>query len=61
MMNFAPEPMKHKINVIRKLHDKLIFYDKLEKFLCLHSVLLWIVLHWFCLVLELHYLFDVPK
>ena len=37
-MNFAPKPREYKIDVIQILLDKLIL-----KFLCLHSVLFWII------------------
>lgn len=46
MMNFAPKLMKYKVIVTQKLRDELIF-----EFLCLHSVLFWIALHLFYLIL----------
>ena len=46
MMNFARKLMKYKVNVTQRLHDELIF-----EFLCLHSVLFWIALHLFYLIL----------
>ena len=45
-MSSAPKPIKHKVDLIQNLRDKLSF-----KFLCLHSVLFWKALHLFYLAL----------
>ena len=56
MINFVSKPMKQKINVTQKWHEKLIF-----EFLCLPSVLFWIALHLFHLTLWLYYLYDASR